>query len=89
MLGAKVNGNEFFVGNGRGNDGEFAQVQVDGDDFAGERQNGACGGVECADDFPGTVTYGHSRGGDDVIAGPELVEIAGFAYDDVLGDWGS
>ena len=84
MLGVQVNGNQCLGGGGRGDNGHFAQVQVDGDDFSRERHDGACGCVECADDFPGTVAYGHGCGGDDVVVGSELVKVAGFAHDDVL-----
>ncbi len=84
MLGVQVNGDQVLGRYRRGYHGELAQVQVDGDDFAGERHDGACGCVERADDVPGTVADGHCLGGDNVVVSPELVEVAGFANDDIL-----
>lgn len=63
---------------------ELAQVQVDGDDFAGEWHDGSGGGVECADDFPSAVAYGHGCRGDNVVIRAELVKVAGLAHDDTL-----
>ncbi len=65
-------------------DGELAQVQVDGDDFSGERHDGARGGGERADDFAETVAYGHVCRCDEVVFRPQLEKVAGFDYDDIL-----
>ena len=63
---------------------ELAQVQVDGDDFAGERHDSSGGGVERADDVPSAVAYGHGCRGDNVVIRAELVKVAGLAHDDTL-----
>ena len=63
---------------------KLAQVDVDGDDFAGERYDCTCRKVECADDFSGAVTDGHCRGCDDVMASSFLKEVARLADDNVL-----
>ena len=65
-------------------DGELAQVQVDGDDVPGKRHDGACGRVERADDFSSAIADGHRLRGDDVVVRADLVKVAGFAHDDIL-----
>ena len=68
----------------RCDDWELAQVQVDGDDFAGERHDSSGGGVERADDVPSAVAYGHGCRGDNVVIRAELVKVTGLAHDDTL-----